>query len=395
MFFVRMAAYLSIQPPMSRQIVSILLVLGALTPGVNGMQESPAYRPAVVAAGYVYVSTIRPKDTSDSSTITTQTADVFQQLKHTLESNGSSMGQLCSVNVSVRSAADFAAMNDAYRAVFAELVPPARTTIVAWMPGNARIEITAIAVPNGARRETMGPAKWAKNPRPYSYIVKTDDLVFFSGLISRRGVDDSAVTGTVKVQMNTILDNAGTLLETAGLTFDDIVATRVYLTSPYDFEEMNEVYGETFAAEPPARATAVVDLMSVDANVEVTFIASQQPKKVIGGALPGIPVSAAVQAGPRVWLSGVIGDTDKHPKDVAAQTRDIFTRMQNTMNLEGVKYSDVVDTTVYLRDWSEWPKVDAVFREIFPANPPSRNSTAARLVVEPGLVEVLLTAIKK
>lgn len=382
---------------MQRQIVCAVIAAALLTAGVRGMTQVAAYRPAVVAEGYVYVSTIRPKDVSDASTIATQTADVFAQLKQALEAAGSSMGQLCAVNVSVRSAADFAAMNDAYRAVFAatSAAPPARTTIVAWMPSNTRIEITATALPNGARREVMQPAKWGKNPRPYSYIVKTDDLVFFSGLISRRGVDDAVVAGPVRTQMDTILDNAGTLLETAGLTFDDIVAARVYLTSPYDFEEMNEVYGQTFADQPPARATAVVDLMSTDANVEVTFIASQREKKVIGGAIAGIPVSAAVQAGPRVWLSGVIGDTEKHPKDVEAQTRDIFTRMQTTMKMAGITNADVVDSTVYLRDWSDWPKVDAVYREVFPSNPPVRDSTAARLVVEPGLVEVLLTAIKK
>jgi 2-iminobutanoate/2-iminopropanoate deaminase len=379
---------------MSRQVVSALIAAAVLTSGVNGMQDAPAYRPAVSAAGYVYVSTIRAKDTSESSTIASQTADVLAQLKQTLEAAGSSMGQLCSVTVSLKSASDFAAMNSAYAAVFSE-APPTRTTIVAWLRGNVKIEIAAVALPNGARRETMQPAKWGKNPRPYSYIVKTDDLVFFSGLISRRGVDDVPVPGTVRTQMNTILDNAATLLETADLTFDDIVASRVYVTSPYDFEEMNEVYGETFATDAPARATAVVELMSNDSTVEVTFIASQQPKKIIGGPVTGIAASAAVQAGPRVWLSGVIGDTEKHPKDAAAQTRDIFARMQNTMNLAGVTYSDVVDTTVYLRDSSEWPKVDAVFREIFPANPPARNSTTARLVVEPGMVEILLTAVRK
>jgi 2-iminobutanoate/2-iminopropanoate deaminase len=393
---------------MSRQFLSALLATAVLGSGVSGMQESPAYRPAVVAAGYVYVSTTRPKDLSESSTIASQTTDVFAQLKAILEANGSSMAQLCSVNVSVKSASDFAQMNEAYRAVFtpanpapaapaapASPAPPARTTIVAWMQGNAKIEITATALPNGAHRETMQPAKWGKNPRPYSYIVKTDDLVFFSGLISRRGVDDAPVVGGVRVQMNTILDNAATLLETADLTFDDIVAARVYLTSPYDFEEMNQVYGDTFAKDPPARATAVVELMSSDASVEVTFIASRQPKKILGGVVEGIPVSAAVQAGPRVWLSGVIGDTDKHPRDSGAQMRDVFARMQNTLDLAGLKYSDVVDTTVYLRDWSDWPKIDAVYREVFPHDPPARNSTAARLVVEPGMVEALLTAIKR
>lgn len=374
--------------------VSLLAREPQVRPAAPAANPAAAYRPAVSAGGYVYVSTIRPRDVSDASTIASQTADVFAQLKQVLEAAGSSIGQLCSVTVSLKSASDFAAMNAAYGAILAES-PPARTTIVAWLRGNTKIEIAAVAVPIGARRETLQPARWAKNPRPYSYIVRTDDLVFFSGLISRRGLDDAPVTGTVKTQMNTILDNAGTLLETAGLGFDDVVAARVYLRSPYDFEDMNEVYGETFDADAPARATAVVDLTSTDADVEVTFIASQQPKTIIGGRAAGVPVSAAVQAGPRVWLSGVIGDTDKHPRDAAAQARDIFDRMQKTLDLAGLSYADVVDATVYLRDNSEWSAIDAIFGEVFPADPPARTATPARLVVEPGLVEMLVTAIRK
>lgn len=385
----------------------LLIAAAALSAGVSLAAPAPqarpvpaaagqgqAYRAAVSAAGYVYVSTIRPRDVGEASTIASQTADVFAQLKQVLEAAGSSIGQLCAVTVSLKSASDFDAMNAAYAAILPES-PPARTTIVAWLRGNTKIEIAAVAVPAGARRETLRPARWAKNPRPYSYVVRTDDLVFFSGLISRRGLDDAPVTGTVKTQMNTILDNAGTLLETAGLGFDDVVAARVYLRSPYDFEDMNEVYGETFDADAPARATAVVDLTSTDADVEVTFIASQQPKTIIGGRAAGVPVSAAVQAGPRVWLSGVIGDTDRHPRDAAAQARDIFDRMRKTMGLAGLSYADVVDATVYLRDNSAWPAIDAIFGDVFPADPPARTAIPARLVVEPGLVEMLVTAIRK
>jgi len=49
------------------------------------------------------------------------------------------------------------------------------------------ITLSAIAVPTGASRETLLPAGWVKSPRPYSYIVRTSDLVFLSGLVSRRG----------------------------------------------------------------------------------------------------------------------------------------------------------------------------------------------------------------
>lgn len=390
--------------PLRLAICLAVLILGAAWLGATSVQNPqeptpvpmPAFRPAVTAGGYIYVSEIKPATAVED--VAAQTQSVFAQLKTLLEANGSSIGQLCSVTVTLKRAADFAAMNAAYADVFsaAPSAPPTRTTFVAWLRGSTLIEISAVAVPNGASREAMQPAGWAKNTRPYSYIIKTDDLVFFSGLLSRRGADDTMVKGNMKTQTETVLDNAGTLLETAGLTYDDVMAARVYITSPYDFQDMNDIYGGYFPKAAPARATAVVDLMNVDAAVEITIIASRQPKTVIGGqAANGLPVSLAVQAGPRVWLSAVIGDTDTHPKDVAAQTRDAFGHFRTTLGLAGLTLSDIVDTTVYMPDTFELPKVDDVFREIFPKNSPARTVTGARLVVEPALVQLLATAVRK
>ncbi len=375
-----------------------VIILGAGWLRATPVQNPPgsAYRPAVAAGGYVYVSGIKPAVETDD--IAAQTTAVLAQLKAVLEANGSSMGQLCSVTVALKRAADFAAMNAAYAAVLAPgtSAPPARTTFVSWLRGNTLIEVSAVAVPNGAHREALLPAGWAKSPRPYSYIIKTDDLVFFSGLVSRRGTDDSVVKGSVKVQTATILDNAGTLLETAGLTYDDVVAAKLYVASPYDFQDVNDIYSDYFPKDAPARGTAVVELMSADAEVEITMVASQQDKTVIGGqAASGLPVSLAIQAGPRVWLSAVIGDTDKHKGKVAEQTRDAFAHLRSTLGLAHLTFADVVDTTVYMPDVFELPQLDAVFREIFPRDPPARTVTAARLVVEPALVELLMTAVRR
>lgn len=384
--------------PLRIAICLAVVILGAGWLGASPVQNPPdiVFRPAVVAGGYIYVSGIKPEAAAED--IAAQTRSVFAQLKTILEANGSSMGQLCSVQVSLKSASNFAAMNAAYADVFspAPPAPPTRTTFVSWLIGKSLIEISAIAVPNGAYREAMQPSTWGKNPRPYSYIIKTDDLVFFSGLISRRGTDDAPVKGNVKTQVQTILDNAGALLETAGLTYEDVVAARVYLTSVYDFQDMNEAYAGYFGKAAPARATAVVDLMSIDSIVEITMIASRLPKTVIGGqAANGLPVSLAIQAGPRVWLSAVIGDTDKHAKDVTGQARDAFGHLRSTLALAGLDLGDIVDTNFYLRDPFELSKVDAVFKEVFPKDPPARTATGARMVIEPALVEILATATRR
>lgn len=384
--------------PLRIAICFAVVMLGASWIGAVPQEVSaptivlPA-REAVSVGGYVYVSTIKSKVADDD--IAAQTASVLSQLKSILEANGSSLEQVCNVQVVLKRTADIAAMNAAFGKVFAD-APPERTLFTSWMRGTALIEINAVAVPNGAKREVLKPEGWGKNPRPYSYIVKTDDLVFFSGLVARRGTDDAVVKGGVKTQVQTILDNAGTLLETVDLDYDNIVSARVFLSSPYDFQDMNDIYGDYFEKNPPARATAVVELMDNDTNVEIGFVASQRSKTTIGGqAANGLPVSLAVQAGPRVWLSAVIGDTEKHAGNVLEQTRDAIEHLRATLTAANLTFTDVVDTTVYMRDTFEAPQVDKVFTEIFPKNPPARSLTNARLVVEPGLVEILATAIRK
>jgi enamine deaminase RidA (YjgF/YER057c/UK114 family) len=380
-----------------RTLSTVGLALLVLTVAPGAQSGARAVSPAVTAGGYVYVSTIAPAPRG-ADDVRAETREVLAELGRVLEGAGSSLGQLCAVTVTLKSADDFAAMNEAYRDVFAALpgapAPPTRTTVVAWLRGDARVEISGIALPTGAPREALLPAGWAASPRPYSYIIRTDDLVFFSGLISRRGKDDVPVRGTIRQQFDTIIDNTAELLDAAGLDFTDIVSARVYLTSPLDFATMNEVYAETFTHDMPARSTGVVSLMTPEADIEVTFLASRQPKRVIGGQAAGLPVSAAVQSGPRVWLSGVIGDTDKHAKDVGAQTHDIFMRMRATLQQAGLSLGDVVDTAVLLRDSGDWPAVDAVFRDVFPS-PPARTGLTARVAVDPGLIGVQVLAVRR
>jgi 2-iminobutanoate/2-iminopropanoate deaminase len=233
-----------------------------------------------------------------------------------------------------------------------------------------------------------------KSPRPYSYIVRAGDLVFLSGLVSRRGTDDQVVPGPARLQTTTIIDNARTLLKTAGLTLADVVSARVFLTDDSYFEEMNAVYASNFQSEPPARATAVTGLMGPDAMVEISFIASVGKKEPIGPLLsPTLPVSTAIRAGRRVFLAGVLGNTDANVDNAAAQTRETLTRIGRTLESAGLSFKDVVDSTVYLPDLMHFGKMNDTFREFFPQQPPARTAVGAKLIARSALVEMMLTAV--
>jgi len=228
-----------------------------------------------------------------------------------------------------------------------------------------------------------------------SYIVRTGDLVFLSGLVSRRGTDDQVVVGSAKEQTKTILDNAATLLRTAGLTLEDVVAARVFITDDLYFEDMNEVYRTYFPRKPPARATAVVGLMGVDSKIEITLIASVSPKTALGPQVaPTLPLSTAVRTGSLTFLSGVLGNTDANAGDLPAQTREVLTRIGRTLNAEGLAMSDVVDSTVYMTDVTQHAKMNDVYKEFFLTEPPARTTVGTRLVSKGGLVEILMTAVK-
>jgi len=294
--------------------------------------------------------------------------------------------------VYLKRASDFDAMNTVYRTYFAD-APPVRTTVVTDLASGALIALSAIAVPAGAPRETLHPAGWMKSPRPYSYIVRAGRLVFFAGLVSRRGTDDSVVPGPVALQTQTILDNAGVLLKTVGLTYDHVVAARVFITDDSYFEAMNAEYAKYFPSNPPARATAVTELMGVDAAVEISLIASVDEKRALGAPVsPSLPLSSAIRAGDLVFLSGVLGNADNKATDVASQAREVFGRIHRTLDAAGLSFPHVVDATVYVPDVSQQPRIDQIGAELFPTDPPACTTVGAHLVTRAGLVEVIVTA---
>lgn len=108
---------------------------------------------------------------------------------------------------------------------------------------------------------------------PYSQAISAGGVVYCSGQVP---LDPSSgeVTGSgVGDQTRRCLDNLQAVLEAAGAGLGDVVKVTAYLTDMGDFAEFNEVYGEFFSADPPARATVGVVALPKGARVEVECIA--------------------------------------------------------------------------------------------------------------------------
>lgn len=373
---------------------------GAPTTQRRAITAGPApigpYSPAVAAGGLVYVSGMLGTGADGQLVgpdVASQTKRILDRLKEILEASGSSLAQTVSVSVFLKNPSDFDALNATYREYFRES-PPTRTTVVTDLLNGALVEISAIALPNGAAREALIPDGWMKSPRPYSYIIRTADLVFLSGLISRKPADDTFVPGDIAAQSKTILDNATALLKTAGVGLDQVVQSRVFITDEAAFAAMNDTYRTYFPKEPPTRATVVTPLLGNDYLAEITLVATRGKKEVIGTPSAAVPLSSAIRAGHRVFLSGVLGNTDANAGDVTAQTKEVMARISRTLTLAGLTFGDVADSTVYLTDLSHFGAMNDVYRQSFTREPPARATIGTKLVSRNALVEILMTAVR-
>jgi reactive intermediate/imine deaminase len=384
--------------------VRVLLVLSLLAlqpPSKEIVMAGPTpvgpYSPAVKAGGLIYVSGTLAQDSAGASVgkgdVRAQARRILERLREVLTAAGSSLDQAVSVTVFLKSQPDFAAMNEAYRGFWTK-DPPTRTTVISDLVlADALVEMSIVAVPNGAERVVVHPSAWMKSPNPYSYAIQTGDMLFLAGLVARNGRDNTFVEGNVGAQTKVVLDNAAELLEAAGMGPENVVSSKVYLPDLAGFQQMNTAYRGFFASAPPARATVQAGLAGPQANVEITMVATSAKREVIADGRPANPnLSAAIRAGNRVYISGMLGSTADNKGDTSKQTAETLARIHQVLQAAGCTPADVVDAVVYLTDVRNFAAMNDAYRPFFERDFPARTTIGSGLVVPDGLVEIMVTA---
>ncbi|MEW9491479.1 MAG: RidA family protein [Candidatus Aramenus sulfurataquae] len=110
---------------------------------------------------------------------------------------------------------------------------------------------------------------------PYSQAIKSSSLIFVSGQIPVDPNTNNVVSGGIREQTKQVMENIKAILETKGLSMDNVVMAFVYLKNMNDFPAFNEVYSSYFSKEPPARVTVEVSRLPKDVLIEVACIASE------------------------------------------------------------------------------------------------------------------------
>ncbi|MCB2290499.1 Rid family detoxifying hydrolase [Clostridium sp. CS001] len=108
---------------------------------------------------------------------------------------------------------------------------------------------------------------------PYSHAIESGDLIFLSGQTPIDSQTGKLVEGDICDQTNQCFKNLFNVLESAGLTPDNVVKVNVFLTDMGKFAAMNEVYLNQFSLPYPARTTIGVASLPLGAQVEIEMIA--------------------------------------------------------------------------------------------------------------------------
>ena len=119
----------------------------------------------------------------------------------------------------------------------------------------------------------------------------------------------------------------------------------------------------------------------------------------IPGVTPGrYPFSPVVEANGFVFLAGQVGDVPGGdgavPGGIEAETRAMLDNVGRLLRAVGLDFTDVVKTTVYLRDFDDFAAMNAVYRECFPTEPPTRATVGVTALAADFRVEIEVMAAR-
>lgn len=108
---------------------------------------------------------------------------------------------------------------------------------------------------------------------PYNQAVKAGNTLYVSGQIPMNPQTGELVTTGIADETRMVMQNLKAILSAAGLTFDNVVKCTIFIMNMDDFITINEVYGQNFGEDAPARETVQVSRLPKDVNVEISCIA--------------------------------------------------------------------------------------------------------------------------
>ncbi len=127
--------------------------------------------------------------------------------------------------------------------------------------------------------------------------------------------------------------------------------------------------------------------------MDIQIIHSDRAPKAIG------PYSQAIRVGEMIFSAGQVGLDPANGNlvggGIEAETRRALQNLSAVLEATGSSLACVVKTTVFLADMNEFQKMNAVYAEFFPANPPARSTVQVARLPKDAHVEIEVIALAR
>ena len=341
----------------------------------------------------LYLSAVSPDD--PNAPIADQTHSAMQRLARVLGMAGLDYPQVVSCHVQLSDMGNYAAMNEVYGSYFPEGGYPARTTLeLPGLPGEAGVLLTCIAHAEASDIEVIRPSE-DKIPAamgPYSPAVRAGRTIYVSGQGGR-----DPVTGelgeTADEQARQTLQNIGTILEAAGLSYDNTVLASSYLPQPSDLAIVDSAFESVFSVGgAPSRANVVLSALPGGIAAEITFIAVDDNyvmRLFMHDETPTARSSPISRSGNTAYTSAMPGSGP----DFREQFLHALDASAAALQLGSLGLANVVRVNAYLSDLANLEEMGALIAEAFPEQAPAVSAVQAHLAA-PSMVSLEMIAVQ-
>jgi enamine deaminase RidA (YjgF/YER057c/UK114 family) len=336
--------------------------------------------PGILANNTLYVSA-QGGSNSDGSMpkdFRQEMGQALQGVQGVLRVAGMDFRNIVSINIYLKNAQNMAAMNEIYWRTIGD-DPPARTVLVVGdLPNGRNIEINSIAVKT-SNRKAIHPPGWPSGLQVDPAGIQADDVLYLS---SQSGADP--LTGKIPTdfggEVKQSLDNVASVLKAANMSMANVVWVNPYMSSSGAQERvMNRTYATYFELGNAAgRGTfTVVDLPN-RSHIIFTCIAGADlsKRKVVRpkNERPSPTSNPGVMYGETLYLSAK--DAFVPALGIISPALDIQTKLSMRNLLDGLQeagmdFTNVVSSTIYLRDIKDADQVNTLYQKFFKNGPPT------------------------
>ncbi len=351
---------------------------------VAGKDVGPVSSAGVLANQTLYIAGQdgRNADGSLPKDFQQEVSQSLRNVQGVLRAAGMDFGNAVWMNINVTNAQNIHATNDVYWKSIGDN-PPARTVLVVGaLPNGENIEINCIAVSSAAHRQVIHPQGWPQGPHIDPAGIQADDVLYLS---AQGGTDP--LTGKLAAdfagEVKQALDNVATIVKTANMSMANVIWVNPYLSSTGAQERvMNGIYRTYFEfGNTPGRGTIqVVDLpnsnhivFSCIAGADLAKRKTIRPKN----EKPSPTASPGILYGDTLYLSAkdaYVPALGLFSPDLGVQTRLSMRNLLDGLQEADMDFSNVVSSTVYMREMKDADQVHALYGSFFKDHFPARTT---------------------